>query len=118
MAIKGSAEILVEAHEERIQALERSIAEFNKDILPALARLEASIDSGLEKVYDSLEDDGKRLDAIETNLKKLDEPLADIKVLTVAHQERIERNKALKKWGFSLLATIIGAAVLAALGLG
>lgn len=112
--LKTGTEILVEAHEDRIQELERSTSAFNVQILPALARLEAHLASGFEKVSESIERGDEKINAIE---RKLDSVEPSIAILTIAHENSQNRKKAFVKWGVSLVGTLVVAALLAILGL-
>ena len=94
-------------------------------VLPTLARMEAKLDSVGERVVELREETG----ALHSSITDLQRVTQEAALKDVRHEEKIRtlenENKARKetwnarkKWVGGLVATIVGALVLALLGLG
>jgi len=114
-ASSNIAEIVLNAHEERIRDLEQDFATMAKAILPSIAKTEESVEKGFENINHRL-DDGKdrmismdhRLSTIEMALRStaLKQQMAEQKIVVLEKTED-ERKKVSNKLVFLLISTIV-----------
>ena len=121
-------DILLEAHENRLQDLERDVSSLSSQLLPALARLEATMVHGFKDVNARLDRGEERFERIEESVMEVKKVAADaaaidvtrdgrLQALEKAEAERAEIKKGFRKWVLGGIGTLVLAAVLAALGL-
>lgn len=98
------SDFLISAHEDRIRDLERTVAQ----IMPSLARLEATISHGFTAMQQKLTIIEQDIDSI---TKRDYETEKKIDRLQSRDFERRATSAARKKWLYGLLAALIVAAV-------
>jgi len=114
-------DVIIEAHEDRIQELERSFNSLAVQILPTLARLEETVENGFERMSESIQKGDKRFDRLETALEEIEdcaeENTSALAVLKDAHQTRSEHKKIFVKWVLGVISAIIIAVLVSRIGL-
>ena len=108
---------IVAVNEKRISRLEEALSDLSTQVVPSLARIEQRIEGIDREVCRSVDETIKTKDKLDITASAIFIHNHRIQKLEDTHRKKIDRIKAILKWGAGVIAAVATAYVLTVMGL-